>query len=672
MTNRLADETSPYLLQHADNPVAWYPWGPEAFEAARSDDKPVLLSVGYSSCHWCHVMAHESFEDPDTAAVMNDLFVNVKVDREERPDVDAIYMEAVQAMTGRGGWPMTVFLTPDAEPFYAGTYFPKEDRHGHPSFRKVMTAVAEAWHERRGEVAEQAGRLAASVGGKIPAADTLPGDGALVQAYRRIVGDADATFGGFGGAPKFPQQPVLEYLLRITGEEWAPDAGGVLREALSAMAAGGIRDHVGGGFCRYAVDRRWEIPHFEKMLYDNAQLARLYLWAWRELGVDAFRTVAIDTIEYVLRDLTGDHGGFLSAEDADSEGEEGRFYVWSRDEFLEVAGPEDGPPIADLFGVTEAGNFEGANHLRIARTVDDVAADHDMTPAEVRDALARVRHALFERREDRVRPGLDDKVVTAWNGLMLRALAEAGAALDEPTYLDAARRNARFVTTELRDDEGRLLRSWGKGRTSGRGFLDDHGAYALGLLALYAATGETEWFVAARDLVETALDRFADPDGGFFRTADDAEELITRPRDVMDNPSPSGTSLVGEAAFLLGLYTGEARFSDAAEEAVRAGGVVVERYPQAAGHLLGVLWAMRSEPKELAVVGPRAHDLAAVAWERYRPEVAVAVSTDGSGTDVVPLLADRHRDGETLAFVCEGFACLAPVSEPETLRAQLS
>ena len=671
MTNRLAHETSPYLLQHADNPVDWYPWGDEAFAEARRTAKPILLSVGYSSCHWCHVMAHESFENPATASLMNQLFVNVKVDREERPDVDSIYMEAVQAMTGRGGWPMTVFLTPDGAPFYAGTYFPSEDRHGHPSFTRVMQAVSEAWVERRGDVVEQAARLAASVGHRIPAADELPESDALQAAYRQIISNDDSTFGGFGGAPKFPQQPSLEFLLRIVNEDWAPDAGDVLTRALSAMAAGGIRDHVGGGFARYSVDRRWEIPHFEKMLYDNAQLARLYLWAWRELGVEPFRSVAIDTIDYVLRDLTGDHGGFLSAEDADSEGEEGLFYVWSLAEFMAVAGPADGPIVADLFGVTERGNFEGANHLRLIRTIDEVASDHDVTPEEVRAAVGRVREGLFVRRSSRIRPGLDDKVVTAWNGLMLRAIAEAAAVLDRTDYLDAARANARFVLSELRDDEGRLLRSWGKGRTSGRGFLDDHGAYALGLLALYAATGETEWFAAARDLVDTAIERFVDADGGFFSTADDHETLITRPRDVMDNPSPSGTALLAEAALLLSLYTGEDRFRAAAESAIRSGGVIIEKHPQAAGHLLGVVHTMIRGPKELAVVGDEARTLAAVAWERFRPHVVVAWSTDGHSGNVVPLLAERFHDGRTLAFVCRDFSCLAPVADAEALGAQL-
>ncbi|HSG78943.1 MAG TPA: thioredoxin domain-containing protein [Acidimicrobiia bacterium] len=670
MPNRLAAETSPYLLQHADNPVDWYPWGEEAFAEARRRGRPILLSVGYSSCHWCHVMAHESFEDHETARVMNELFVNVKVDREERPDVDAIYMEAVQAMTGRGGWPMTVFLTPDGEPFFAGTYFPPDDRHGHPSFLRVMGAVSEAWVERRSEVVDQAGRLAATIGQRVEPTSELPDRTHLEAAYRRIVGNADATYGGFGGAPKFPQQPSLEFLLRTVDEEWASEARSVLGHALSAMAAGGIRDHVGGGFARYSVDREWEIPHFEKMLYDNAQLARLYLWGWRELGVAAFRDVAIDTIEYVLRDLTGDHGGFLSAEDADSEGEEGRFYVWSLAEFLEVAGPDDGPAVAALYGVTEGGNFEGANHLRLVRELGEVAADHGTTPEALREAVGRVRRRLFERREGRVRPGLDDKVVTAWNGLMLRALAEAGAALGEDRYLEAARANARFVLSELRDGDERLLRSWGKGRTSGRGFLEDHGAYALGLLALYQATGETEWFVAARDLVDTAIERFADPDGGWFSTADDAEALITRPRDVMDNPSPSGSSLLAEAAQLVGLLTGDHRYTEAVERSVLAAGQLIDRYPQAVGHLLGVVHTMVRGPKELAVVGPAATELASVASERYRPHVAVAMAS-GEPDGTVPLLADRYRDGETLAYVCEDFACLAPVGDAEALRGLL-
>ncbi|MGH8875438.1 MAG: thioredoxin domain-containing protein, partial [Acidimicrobiia bacterium] len=464
MPNRLADATSPYLLQHADNPVDWYPWGEEAFTKARVEDKPVLLSVGYSSCHWCHVMAHESFEDPETALVMNELFVSIKVDREERPDVDSVYMEVVQAATGRGGWPMTIWLTPDGRPFYAGTYFPPEDRHGMPSFRRVMAAVAEAWAERREGISEQADRLTEAISQSLPPADHLPGPEALSEAYRALEREYDPVNGGFGGAPKFPQQPVLDFLLRIHAAPWAPQAGRMVARTLLNMARGGIHDHLGGGFSRYSVDSGWLVPHFEKMLYDNAQLARLYLWGWRELGVEEFRGVAIATIEYLVRDLVHPDGGFFAAEDADSEGVEGKFYVWSREEFLETAGPEDGPVAAAFYGVTAEGNFEGATILHQARTLDEVAEQAQMSNGETAAAIERASRRLLAARSVRVRPGLDDKVVASWNGLTIRALAEAGAALDEPRYLEAARRCARFVLEELVDGQGRLLRSWPIGR----------------------------------------------------------------------------------------------------------------------------------------------------------------------------------------------------------------
>ena len=671
MPNRLAAATSPYLLQHADNPVDWYPWGDEALQRAAAEQRPILLSVGYSACHWCHVMAHESFEDPETAADMNRWFVSVKVDREERPDVDAVYMEAVQALTGRGGWPMTVFLTPDGAPFYAGTYFPKEDRHGMPGFRRVLAAVADAWEQRRGEVEDQAGRLAGTIGRALPVADDLPGTPVLEAAYRALAGAVDTVHGGFGSAPKFPQQPALDFLLRISGEPWAEGAGVIVRDALVAMAAGGIYDQIGGGFARYAVDREWRIPHFEKMLYDNAQLARLYLWAWRESGIEAFRRVATETLEYLLRDLRHPDGAFFSAEDADSEGEEGRFYVWSHTEFHEVAGPEDGPPAAAVFGVTKAGNFEGANHLYRARTPEDVAAERGAAPEEVARAVERTRARLFERRAGRVRPGLDDKVIAGWNGLALRAFAEAGAALGESRYLEAARSCAGFLLDRLVVD-GRLRRSWGKGRVSGvGGFLEDHAAVAVGLLALYAATGEVEWFEAARRLGDEIPARFSDPDGGFFSTGDDAGGLIVRPRDLMDNPSPSGNSLAAEAFLFLALYTGEPAYRDAAEEAVRSGGLLVERYPQGAGHLLGVAHTLGRGPLEVAVVGGEAFDLARVIWERYRPHVAAAPSLDGSESAAVPLLSDRFVAGRTLAYVCRDFVCGLPADGPEALRAQL-
>jgi uncharacterized protein YyaL (SSP411 family) len=673
MPNRLAGSTSPYLRQHQDNPVDWLEWGDEAFAEAARRDVPVLLSVGYSACHWCHVMAHESFEDPETADEMNRLFVNVKVDREERPDVDAIYMEAVQAMTGRGGWPMTVWLTPDGRPFYAGTYFPKLDRHGMPAFRRVMAAVSEAWRDRREGVAGQADQVTAAIARPVPVADRLPGTATLESAYRMLERQHDPVHGGFGGAPKFPQQPVLEFLLRIHREPWAPRAGAMLRQTLLRMARGGIYDHLDGGFARYSVDAEWLVPHFEKMLYDNAQLARLYLRAWQELGVERFRTVAEETLDYLLRDLRHPDGGFFSAEDADAEGEEGKFSVWTLAELLETAGPEDGAVAAAYFGVTEAGNFEAsANVLHEARSIAEVAEARGVPLEEAEAALSRARHRLRRRRSERVRPGLDDKVIACWNGLAIRAFAEAAAVLGRPDYLEAARSAARFALTRLRRADGRLLRSWARGEARIPGFLDDHASLAVGLFALYQATGEAAWYREAAALIRAIPHLFADPAGGFFATGDDAERLVHRPKDQMDNPLPSGNSLAAEALLLLSLYSGDAAPRGAAEGAVRAGGLLMERAPTAVGHLLSVAHAMAGEPLELAVVGPDAGRLAGVAWEAFRPHLALAVDRDGSGAREVPLLADRFRDGRTLAYLCSGFVCERPVETPAELRALLT
>lgn len=665
MPNLLANETSPYLLQHAENPVDWRPWGDEAFEAAAAADKPVLLSVGYSSCHWCHVMAHESFEDPETAALMNESFINIKVDREERPDVDAVYMEALQAMSGRGGWPMTVFLTPDRKPFYAGTYFPAVERHGMPSFRRVLSAIADAWHTQRDDLVSQAQQLTDLVARPIPSAEQLPGEPLLVSAYQSLVSQFDQEEGGFGGAPKFPQEPVLEFLLRIADEPWAPEARQMAQLTLEKMAAGGLQDHIGGGFARYSVDRAWTIPHFEKMLYTNAQLARLYLRAAQVLGEPALTEIATRTLDYLLRDLRLPDGGFASAEDADSEGSEGLFYVWDAAEFADVVGEELSPISAKYFGVTKEGNFEGSNHLQTPQPLHTVASDLGIDPAEARAAVAVARTKLMERRASRVRPGLDDKVVTAWNGLTIRALAEAGAILDEPRYLDAARNAAEFLLSEVSSTGGRLFRSWGKGRAGAPGFADDYAATALGLFALYQATGELRWYREAMRLVTALVDLFADPDGGFFTTGSDVEAPLARKRDHFDSPSPSANSLAAEALLLASLYTGDAAFEEHAERALRGGAAVATTSPSGAGHLLSVLHTMVRQPQEIAIVGPDALQLAAVVWERFRPNVALAVDLDGSGADVVPLLEGRTAG---LAYVCRDFACELPVSDPDALR----
>ncbi|MDH3539027.1 MAG: thioredoxin domain-containing protein [Acidimicrobiia bacterium] len=668
MPNRLAETTSPYLLQHEDNPVDWYPWGDEAFQAARDLDKPVLLSVGYSACHWCHVMAHESFEDPETAEVMNDLFVNVKVDREERPDVDGIYMAAVQKMNGHGGWPMTVFLTAEGKPFFAGTYFPKESRGGMPSFRQVMEAIAEAWRERRADIEAQSERLVEAVSQRIP-----PGDGAITQnqlqsAYQRLVSTADLEFGGFGGAPKFPQVPSLEFLLRIVTEPWAPQAADILRLTLDRMRAGGIYDHLGGGFARYATDQVWLVPHFEKMLYDNALLARLYLRAGQEFGNDDYLRVAVETLDYMLSDLGLPDGGIASAEDADSEGVEGKFYVFTHQEFAEIVG-KDAPVVAAVLGVTAKGNFEGANIVHPARSINEVAEEHGVAPEWLRAAVAAAKARLLAARNLRVRPGLDDKVITAWNGLALRALAEAGAVLDEERYLEAGRANARFILSRLRRADGRLLRSYRDGRAHVPAFLDDYAAYAIGLLSLYQATGEEEWFSAGLELVTGMLELFWE-DGGFYSTAHDADPLIARPQDLMDNPAPSGNSLAAEALLWAALLTGDPQLFDRAEGALAAGAALAEQYPAAVGHLLAVAHSWLAPPHEVAIVGADADELIEVFWDRYRPDALLARSS--AAASVVPLLEGRvPQHGNAVAYVCRRFACAAPTSDAETLRNQL-
>ena len=670
MPNRLATATSPYLLQHRDNPVDWFPWGDEAFQTAGDLDRPVLLSVGYSACHWCHVMAHESFEDPAIAAVMNELFVNVKVDREERPDVDAIYMSAVQAMNGHGGWPMTVFLTPEGRPFFAGTYFPPEPRGGMPSFRQVIEAVSEAWADQRDELETQSDRLVAAISQRIAPGDA-PFDRARLQsAYEQTITGVDWEHGGFGGAPKFPQVPGLEFLLRVHSEPWAPRAAEALRLTLDRMAAGGIYDHLGGGFARYATDRLWLVPHFEKMLYDNALLARLYLRAGQEFGDVRYREVARQTLDYMLTDLALPGGGFASAEDADSEGEEGKFYVFAHSEFADIIRP-DAAAVAEVLGVTAAGNFEGSNILHAARSVAEAADAHGVSAEWLAAAVADARSRLLEVRNRRVRPGLDDKVITAWNGLALRALAEAGAVLEDDRYLQAGRDNARFVLETLRRPDGRLLRSYRQGEAHIPAFLEDYAAYAVGLLALYEATGEEEWFVAGRDLVSGMLDLFWDG-AEFYAVAHDAETLITRPQDLMDNPSPSGNSLAAEALFKGALLTGDPVLFDRTEAVLRAGAGLAEHYPAAVGHLLAVAHSWLTPPREVAIVGVDSADLRRVYWERYRPD-AVLASSDGTTSSDVPLLAGRApHDGPARAYVCRRFVCKAPVGAPGELRDQLA
>jgi uncharacterized protein len=652
MPNRLAQETSPYLLQHRDNPVDWYPWGSDALDRAREEDLPILLSVGYSACHWCHVMERESFEDPETAAYMNEHFVNVKVDREERPDVDAIYMEAVQAISGHGGWPMTVFLDPDGVPFYGGTYFPPDESRGMPSFRMVMEAVVHAFETQREEIREKAPATRRSLGaiGAVEPREELPGPDDLEGAVQRLLAAADRRNGGFGSAPKFPPASSLELLL-ARGET------GVVELTLDGMLAGGIYDQLGGGFSRYSVDPIWLVPHFEKMLYDNALLARAYLHGWQQLGHERYRRVCEETLDWMLREMRGSEGGFYSALDADSEGEEGRFYVWTPAQIREVLGDEAGAVI-EHYGVREEGNFEGSNVLHLA---GGAAAPEP-------PGLAAAREKLLVARADRVRPGLDDKRLASWNALAIAALADAGAVLGREDYLDAGRTCAEFVLTQLRDDGGNLLRTYKDGRAHLNAYLEDHAFLLEGLLALYEATFEPRWFEAAQALAETTIERFGDPErGGFYSTSSDHEELIARRKEVGDHPIPSGNSSAAMGLLRLAALTGERRYAEWAEGVFALFGKPAIEHPDAFAHLLRALDFHLSPSREVALVGDDLTELAAVVRERYRPGIVLA---GGSGeSEDPPLLASRTAiDGRPAAYVCENFSCQLPVTDPGELR----
>ena len=681
MPNRLAAETSPYLLQHAGNPVDWYPWGEEAFEKARAEDRPVFLSVGYSACHWCHVMEHESFENEATAALMNEHFVSVKVDREERPDVDAIYMEAVQAMTGRGGWPMSVFLTPDAVPFYGGTYFPGTARYGMPSFTEVLTELARLWESDRAQVLRAGTGLKAAL-----EQSAITGEGALRErprhetlesAVRGLSRSFDRTHGGWGGAPKFPQPSVVEFVLRrhlATGDERLLD---MVTRTLDAMLRGGIYDQLGGGFHRYATDDIWLVPHFEKMLYDNAQLARLYLHAWRVTGDDSYRHVVVETLDYVAREMLDPEGGFYSAQDADSEGEEGRFFVWTPDQIRAVlAGVSPNPDgDAELFmaayGVREGGNFEGKSILFVARTAAEIARERGIAVGEVEARLGRVRGLLFDARETRIKPGLDDKVLAGWNGLMLAAFAEAGSALGRDDYLAVATLNADFILSQMRGPSGRMLRTWKGGRAKLNGYLEDYAHVADGLLALYGSTFEVRWFGAARELADVVLQHFADPSDGFFDTSDDHEALLVRPKGLQDGAVPSGGATAAGVLLRLAHYTGEGGYADAAERALGQTGKAMGQAPLGFAQWLAALDFALAPPRELAIVGEGAEVLLEVARAAYRPNLVVAAGPGGRD-EVIALLDGRDAiDGRAAAYVCRQFTCERPVTAPAELEALL-
>ncbi|MEV5488082.1 thioredoxin domain-containing protein [Streptomyces bobili] len=674
--NRLAGVTSPYLLQHADNPVDWWPWGPEAFEEAKRRDVPVLLSVGYSACHWCHVMAHESFEDEATAGYLNEHFVSVKVDREERPDVDAVYMEAVQAATGQGGWPMTVFLTPDAEPFYFGTYFPPVPRQGMPSFRQVLEGVRQAWGERRDEVAEVAGKIVRDLAGReISYGDSLaPGEEQLAQALLGLTREYDPQRGGFGGAPKFPPSMVIEFLLRHHARTGADGALQMARDTCERMARGGIYDQLGGGFARYSVDRDWIVPHFEKMLYDNALLCRVYAHLWRSTGSEQARRVALETADFMVRELRTAEGGFASALDADSDDGTGRhvegaYYVWTPEQLTEALGAEDAALATAYFGVTEEGTFEeGASVLQLPQ--QDVVFDAER--------IASVKTRLLAARAERPAPGRDDKVVAAWNGLAVAALAETGAYFDRPDLVDAAVAAADLLVRLHLDDQARLSRTSKDGKAGANaGVLEDYADVAEGFLALAGVTGEGVWLDFAGFLLDHVLARFTDPESGsLYDTASDAEQLIRRPQDPTDNAVPSGWSAAAGALLSYAAHTGSQPHRSAAERALGVVKALGPRVPRFIGWGLAAAEALLDGPREVAVVGPALDDSATRELHRAAllataPGAVVACGTPDS--EEFPLLADRVLvGGAPTAYVCRGFVCDLPVTDVDALREKVT
>jgi uncharacterized protein YyaL (SSP411 family) len=684
MTNRLVHENSPYLLQHAENPVDWYPWGDEALERARVEDKPIFLSIGYAACHWCHVMAHESFEDANIAALMNENFINVKVDREERPDLDSIYMNAVVAMTGQGGWPMSVFMTPGGEPFFGGTYFPPSRRYNMPSFRDVLASVARLWRDDRTQMLQSGKEITLHLQNthSLDLADQILQPATLDQAAFRLAQTYDWRHGGWGTAPKFPQPMTIEFLLRRAGrgDKMAQD---IALHALDAMARGGMYDIVGGGFSRYSTDDRWLVPHFEKMLYDNAQLARVYLQAYMLTSKPAYRQVCEETLDFLARELLDPSGGFYSSLDADSEGEEGKFYVWSIDEIQSalITGLEPGsqPDLYQFFvvayNIQASGNFEGKTILQRGPSDEELAGQFDLSVEQVIALLSVIQAKLRNARQQRVRPGTDDKVLTAWNALTLTVFAEAARYLQRADYLALAQKNAEFILDELYHD-GVLYRSWRRGQRRHRAYLEDYAALILALIALYQTDPDLHWYRTAMTLTRDMLEHFSDPQGGFFDTSNKHDSLLLRPKDIQDNATPSGNALAARALLELAHYSGEGAWRELPEAMLGKIQTVSARHPTAFAMWLIALDQAITPTREVVILGDYkskdVQELIHVLWSRYRTDVFAVISPFPPSEEAPELLRDRPLVNErATAYVCQNFTCQRPVNSPQELHSQL-
>ena len=679
MPNRLIDETSLYLQQHANNPVDWYPWGEEAFDAARERDLPVLLSVGYSSCHWCHVMERESFENPEIAAMMNDSFISIKVDREERPDVDSVYMTAVQAMTGHGGWPMTVFLTADGSPFYGGTYFPPEDRGGLPSFPRVLETMADVFRNRRADVITSGRQLVDRINQTFAAGRSVEPltDAILRASFDQLTNQFDDRSGGFGLQPKFPQPQTLEFLLRFYHRTGTPLALEMLELTLDKMAAGGIYDQIGGGFHRYSTDAFWLIPHFEKMLYDNALLARLYTHAYQSTRNPSYAKVAQGILDYVLREMRHPDGGFYSAQDADSEGVEGKFFVWRPEQLVRILGRDDAQVVADYFGVTNEGNFEGMSILNVPHDPAQVASRHSISPGELDALIESASNKLIQERSLRIAPLTDTKIITSWNGLMMAAMAEAGAVFGRDDYLQAARDNASFILERMTPD-GRLRRTDGDSQNGAQGFLDDYSHLIDGLLALHSSDGDLRWLIEAEKLTRQAVALFWDPlQSRFYDTGSDQENLIIRPRDVTDNALPSGHSMMTGVLIRHSIITGDSELRTMASDSLRSVRDIMIQFPTGAGHWLSVLDFYLSDQKEAVIVTAPGSDgpnemLRRLASTLLTSAVIVSAPQDAADASQWPVFQGRSviHDRPT-AYICRNYACQLPTTDPDTMMSQV-